>query len=49
MCRNNAHDVVLKNACDLTSDAPALDPSRLVSSLVNNLRMSILQELLELA
>ena len=45
MCRSRAHDVVLKKGAVLMSEAPARDPSRLVSSLINSLRMMALQRL----
>jgi hypothetical protein len=40
MCRSNAHCVVRKKGCDFTSEAPALEPNLLCSSLHNNLRMT---------
>lgn len=42
-CRNKAKLTDLKNGWALISDAPALDPNRLASSLCNNLRISPLQ------
>jgi hypothetical protein len=39
MCRNNAHCVVRKNGCDLTSLAPAREPNLRCSSLHKSLRM----------
>ena len=44
-CRSNAHCVVRKKGCDLTSDAPARDPSRRSSSLIRSFRMRDLQRL----
>ena len=49
MCRSRAHCVVLKKGAVLMSEAPARDPSRRVSSLINSLRMMALQRLRSLA
>ena len=45
MWRRRAHRVSRKKACVFTSEAPARDPMRRVSSLMRSLRMSDLQRL----
>lgn len=45
MWRSNAHDVVLKKGCAFTSEAPAREPRRLVSSFMSSFRMSDLHKL----
>lgn len=47
MCRKSAQVIGLKKGWFFTSDAPARDPNRLASSLINSFRINDLQRLEE--
>lgn len=46
MCRKSAHVIGLKKGWFFTSDAPALEPNRRISSLIRSFRITDLQRLI---